>query len=218
MSTPAQIAANRHNAQLSTGPRTEKGKAAVAHNATNHGLAGRHVILPGEDPAEYDRLLAGLLAEYNPASPTERFLVDQMAQAQWKLDRITRMEQQIFERRIASGEAADPAAAWDQDCAGPNSLFKLGRYQAAAQRTWFKALATLRSLQSPGRAENAEQAADRRMCEFIKDLIERPLPGSPPAARPPQNGNYNSKPIRPGHQAAVDVAGRALDRNLGLRL
>jgi hypothetical protein len=217
MATPAQLAANRQNAQLSTGPRTEEGKAAVAGNHTTHGLAGRHVVLPGEDPDEYDRLLAELLDEHKPAGPTERFLVQQMAQAQWKLDRIARMEQQIFERRMASGEAADPAAAWDQDCAGPNSLLKLGRYQAAAQRAWFKALAALQSLQSPRHAEDAGGIADQRLCEFIQHIIERPVGGSP-ASPPPKMQNYSSKPISPARRAAYDAAGALHDRKLALRL
>ena len=38
MSSQAQIAANRANAQLSTGPRTEEGKAASSRNAYRHGL------------------------------------------------------------------------------------------------------------------------------------------------------------------------------------
>jgi hypothetical protein len=38
MATQAQILANRRNAQKSTGPRTEKGKAVVSQNAVKHGL------------------------------------------------------------------------------------------------------------------------------------------------------------------------------------
>ena len=38
MATPVQIAANRRNAQNSTGPRTAEGKAAVRLNSLTHGL------------------------------------------------------------------------------------------------------------------------------------------------------------------------------------
>jgi hypothetical protein len=37
MTTEAQVAANRRNAQKSTGPRTEEGKAKVALKAVTHG-------------------------------------------------------------------------------------------------------------------------------------------------------------------------------------
>jgi hypothetical protein len=50
MATPAQIAANRANAQKSTGPRTAEGKAASRLNALKHGLDAESLIIPGEDP------------------------------------------------------------------------------------------------------------------------------------------------------------------------
>ncbi|MBN1506445.1 MAG: hypothetical protein JW955_06345 [Sedimentisphaerales bacterium] len=42
MTMEAQIAANRANAQKSTGPRTKTGKAIVPQNAVKHGLFGPH--------------------------------------------------------------------------------------------------------------------------------------------------------------------------------
>ena len=48
VSTESQIQANRENAQLSTGPKTEAGKAAAALNNTRHGLTGAFRILPTE--------------------------------------------------------------------------------------------------------------------------------------------------------------------------
>ena len=48
--SPARIAANRRNAQLSTGPKTpEAGKARARANAVKHGLTGAGVALPTED-------------------------------------------------------------------------------------------------------------------------------------------------------------------------
>jgi hypothetical protein len=39
MTTARQIEANRANARLSTGPRTERGKARASRNARRHGLS-----------------------------------------------------------------------------------------------------------------------------------------------------------------------------------
>jgi hypothetical protein len=41
-----QRAANRRNAQLSTGPRTIAGRQKVSRNAIRHGLAGNTVVVP----------------------------------------------------------------------------------------------------------------------------------------------------------------------------
>jgi hypothetical protein len=52
MSTPFQDEARRKNAQKSTGPRTEAGKARSRANSTVHGLAGKGAVHTG-DLAEY---------------------------------------------------------------------------------------------------------------------------------------------------------------------
>ena len=54
MASEAQIKANRENAQKSTGPRTEEGKAVVAQNAVKHGLWARQAVIKEEDPAEFE--------------------------------------------------------------------------------------------------------------------------------------------------------------------
>src|SRR5438270_4001838 len=66
MATLAQITANQLNASLSTGPKTQEGKAAAARNATKHGLSGAFTVLPHEDQDEFDTLLACLRDEFKP--------------------------------------------------------------------------------------------------------------------------------------------------------
>src|SRR5690348_5251733 len=58
MATVAQIAANRLNAQKSTGPRSVDGKLASSMNALKHGIDAASVLIPGEDPALYERIAA----------------------------------------------------------------------------------------------------------------------------------------------------------------
>ena len=55
MSTRAQKSANSANAQLSTGPRTEEGKQKASRNSAKHYMTAKQLIVPGEDPHEYDR-------------------------------------------------------------------------------------------------------------------------------------------------------------------
>ena len=56
MATDKQIAANRLNAQNSTGPRTDDGKRRSRRNAFRHGLTAETVIDIHEDPAAYRAL------------------------------------------------------------------------------------------------------------------------------------------------------------------
>ena len=66
MATPAQINANRANALKSTGPRSVEGKSAARFNALKHGIDAASIVIPGEDPAEYEALAAHYLDEYRP--------------------------------------------------------------------------------------------------------------------------------------------------------
>ena len=88
MSSEKKLDANRRNALASTGPRTPEGKAAVAVNAVTHGLRAKKSVLYSEDPLEFHQLCMDLHQEWQPATPTEANLLEQMAVAQFKLARL----------------------------------------------------------------------------------------------------------------------------------
>ena len=96
MSTAAQIAANQSNAQLSTGPTSETGKAASSRNALKTGLTGRTVLLPTEDAALYEAHLNHFLQRFEPAGDDERHLVQSLADTDWRLARIPQLELGIY--------------------------------------------------------------------------------------------------------------------------
>jgi hypothetical protein len=89
-------AANRANAEKSTGPRTPAGKAKVGRNAIKHGIFARDIV-PGilgnvERIAEYEDLLLALHADLQPAEGLESILVESVATAYWRLRRLLRAE------------------------------------------------------------------------------------------------------------------------------
>ncbi|HEY6988541.1 MAG TPA: hypothetical protein VH369_09155 [Bryobacteraceae bacterium] len=96
MSTAAQIAANKKNAQLSTGPVSASGRAKSSLNAVKSGLTGRTILLPGEDAAEYQRHLAAFTGEFQPAGLRECELVQSIADTWWRLRRIPALEMALF--------------------------------------------------------------------------------------------------------------------------
>src|ERR1700761_411555 len=84
MATEAQIQANQQNAQHSSGPKTNEGKAASCQNNFRYGLTGASfTVLDFEDQDEYDNVLSGLRFEHQPATITESILVEKMAQSYW---------------------------------------------------------------------------------------------------------------------------------------
>jgi hypothetical protein len=135
MATKRQIAANRRNAKKCTGPKTAEGKAASSMNALRHGLRARTVVLPDENREEFDQIHAGLQNQYQPQNPSEQYLVDQAAIAQWKLVRA-----EVFEARFYAEEPSAKAR---------NAMFgHLTLVAGRLERAWFKAYKELERIKA----------------------------------------------------------------------
>ncbi|MBV9501522.1 MAG: hypothetical protein JO138_19310 [Acidobacteriaceae bacterium] len=96
MATDAQIKANRENAKLSTGARTESGKAKSSLNAVKTGLTGRTVLLPSDDAEAYQTHVDGFFDRWDPVGDEERNLVQSLADTEWRLLRIPALEMGIY--------------------------------------------------------------------------------------------------------------------------
>lgn len=108
MTSQKQIESNRRNALRSTGPRTPEGKAASRSNALQHGLtAAAQVVIAGEDPGQYARLLESIRIEYAPSSEFAVHLVEQLAQQLWRLRRVPRFESALLAWRQRADLIAD---------------------------------------------------------------------------------------------------------------
>jgi hypothetical protein len=131
--TPSQarLHANRANAQLSTGPRTQQGKAASGQNSFKHGLYSKQLVIRGEDPAELDALKADLIAEHQPATVTEEILVNEMAEHYWRLKRFRHTEATLLNAEILV----------------MSQIEAVQRFMNSAERGFHKALKTLCELQ-----------------------------------------------------------------------
>jgi hypothetical protein len=107
-----------------TGPRTLTGKATSSGNSLKHGLASGRIIIPGEDPADFEALLSDLVAEHAPANETEALLVQHMAQSWWLMQRAIRIQNQAFTETGVDTQ----------------KLALLMRYQTTHERAFYKAL------------------------------------------------------------------------------
>ena len=103
----ARREANRRNARLSTGPRTEHGKRAVARNAIKHGLLAREVVITAgdgeEDLQEFDSFLDRLWQEYEPVGVREETFVQRIATCWWRQARVLRAENKLPSTNSSAG-------------------------------------------------------------------------------------------------------------------
>lgn len=151
-----KLAANRANAQLSTGPTSNAGLAKSCLNAVKTGLTGRTVLLPTDDSAAYEQHLRNFQDDFKPATPRESALVKSLADTAWRLDRIPGLEFAIFARgRI---EFAEQFKDHDPDLRSPlleleiflayeKQLRNLQIQEARLHRRREKDMAELRGLQ-----------------------------------------------------------------------
>src|SRR5690349_12160685 len=99
MATQKQIDANRRNAQKSTGPRTDEGKAASRANAIVHGLAAHVIYKPirHEDPADFHQMRSELFTSGSPEGAKEMQVVEMMAAAYKRIQRAEAFEAAYFD-------------------------------------------------------------------------------------------------------------------------
>jgi hypothetical protein len=102
-----QNEANRRNAQLNTGPRTPGGKARVASNALKHGLTGQQVVLPNENPEDFDTFRTGLWSALDPHGELEETLAERIVIDRWRLRRVPLLESALYRRGHLRSMIAD---------------------------------------------------------------------------------------------------------------
>ncbi len=90
----AKLAANRENAQFSTGPTTPEGKAVSSRNALSDGLydQSEDPVLPWENRERFERLKAAMLERLAPADEEEMLHALNYINATWRLYRIQTLE------------------------------------------------------------------------------------------------------------------------------
>jgi hypothetical protein len=96
MSTPNQIAANRENAKLSTGPQSPAGKEASSQNALRHGLTAQgFIVLPGQEE-EFDAVRTGLRKNLLPLGELQEAFFTRIVECTWNLHRCRLAEAALY--------------------------------------------------------------------------------------------------------------------------
>lgn len=198
MATPAQLAANRLNAQKSTGPSSPAGKEITSQNALKHGLTSRSVLLPEEDPAEFDALRSELLDELHPQGPLELFYFDRIFTAAWRLRRAHLVELGLFGQRPDSRHDDDHITRcsyptlvrrrFEYAVSCSDSLGKLSRYENALLRGQQQALKQLLALQSTRHSDPHHRPEHKNL---------RNEPNSAPTQAPTTTSEQHPSPLNP---------------------
>src|SRR5262245_48663994 len=151
MTSAAKIAANRRNAQRSTGPRGAAGKVRTRYNAFQHGLnvAARY------DPATAEEIedLADYLSE-DSIIPEEQDLAMRAAEAQFEVLRMQRAKADLVNGTAKHLERTDASLSKGERAAlafirKSKTLAAFDRYERRAMSSRNRLLRELRALQAP---------------------------------------------------------------------
>ena len=215
----ARIAANRANALKSTGPKTPEGKLASRANALTHGLTGAGVVIAESDAAEVDRKAAAFGAELQAPGEVGRTLARRLAILAVRMDRAADQELAAIDAHVRRAleefeapEGVDDPAEIDRLRARAGQIARFDpspeatlarKYEAAAERNFFRALKELRQLRAdarqadepavdrtPAAPEAAAVAASARatlaaVASYFPDAPKAPAPPNPAVPAPP---------------------------------
>src|SRR5258708_1263308 len=160
---PSQLQSEtaRTNGAKSNGPVTPEGRANSSRNSLRHGLTAKAVVLPGESQEEFQALLDAHVDQFQPATGVESALVQTMAVARWRLNRIAGIETNLFSNHMVrmhdyipskltrqKDMEPDDELAWSfKTLSDGNSLALILRYEATLTRTYDRAFKQLDQLQ-----------------------------------------------------------------------
>jgi hypothetical protein len=141
MISEKQIEANRRNALKSTGPKTDDGKARSSRNALRHGLTAAQAVLPYENQDDYEKLREGMLASYAPENTAEQALVEELANAYWRLMRLHRVEARYWDTLGGSYNRGDEGISDALIQTPDRQMRNFYRYYAQVEHSYYRALA-----------------------------------------------------------------------------
>lgn len=153
--TETQADAARLNGARSSGPITVAGKQSASMNAVKGGFGARGLLLPHESADEYAALVSSWTETLRPSSTAEANLVARVADLNWRLERLARMEHAAI---LAEAERLVREGAYSKALTAHRNL-----------REMFSGLATLAS---ETKLSRMPQGSVDEILKTIRQLVE----------------------------------------------
>jgi hypothetical protein len=198
VATQKQIDANRRNAQLSTGPKTEEGKRISSMNRLTTGLDAESQFVLGESREEFALLQTEWYDFHVPANPEERFQLDKLIRCEWLLRRYFRIDAQLTDYQSMLVERATGYELGEAFSKASLIFGRLQRRVDAIEKARTAAATELERLKKLPPPPQPKQTTDltEQLASFLK----------PPAPTP----NPNEFPQHPRLRGAGDLVASAL--------
>jgi len=178
--SPEQLEANRRNAQKSTGPKTEAGKANARFNARRHGLTGQFYCMSAQDQDAYQTFETNLLTDLKPVGHYENQIAVSIIQDHWRINRSRATEFNLYGRgHDQRAEAVDApnenthvAATMADTCRDDNRVFaNIALYETRLHRMIIKNEKRLEELQTERKTLEKTAFQEAEMLVRFSDLV-----------------------------------------------
>ena len=208
MPTPAQIEANRQNAQLSTGPATPAGLERSAKNATRHGFTGQSLLITPEEKDAYETHCISYVEQYQPKTHEETELLQQYADHQWCLLQINVQLINVMSLlNAATAHHMKIGSEFEVLNAVLAPFYKqlntLGIYDSRRRRAAQSTLAKLNELLEARKEAEAKTKVPNPPDIGFVHSTQKTVPSSPPSALSAANG------LLPGPHAKLEICERS---------
>ena len=183
MLSEKQLAANRANAQRSTGPQSIEGKNRSKLNAIRHNLTGQVAALTEPDRIAFDAFSQDLIRDLEPRGAMELQLAQRIASDSWRLNRASAVEDNLYALGHHEGESADPNnhaqiedafSAAETFAKQAKTLQLLSLYEQRLNRTVQKNLALLKSLQIERKTRRAAEMEEAKRLLHLSEMRNIP--------------------------------------------
>jgi uncharacterized protein involved in exopolysaccharide biosynthesis len=185
MASQKQLLANRLNAQKSTGPRSDEGKARSSMNALKTGIDAKTPLIRGEISTALQELTGEYHGRFRPTTPEQRMLVDTLIDCEWLLRRFRAIETQLWERVVDIYDITLGHIFSERT----GEFTRLQRRIDSTQRHYHNALNQLRRLQAEESAPepDPEPAPQNQLVSapngFVPQTVPQPVPTPSAGAR-----------------------------------
>jgi hypothetical protein len=199
MTSELKSATSRANGAKSRGPKTAEGREKSSRNSLDHGFCSKKtILLECENAGEFQTMLGDYAATYQPGSPVEEGLVNEMVACRWRMLRLRLIETALIDsemdREPPESETTDNPAyqlafAFRRLVDDSRAISLASRYESRLHRIHERSHRTLRELQQTRRDQ---------MTEPVSPAPVQPEP--PPAAA--DNEKSRNEPTPPTPAAA----------------
>ncbi len=178
---------------MATKKQVDAGKRVSSPATLKSGLDAESQFVLGESREEFAQLQAAYFTRFSPATPEQRFQVDNLIRNEWLLRRYHRVESHLWEYQASLCDRSSGVQLGEAFSKASTVFMRLQRRINAAEKSYRDAMAELTRLQQPPQTTEAEDETSQ-LASFLDSCPVDPAIAQLPPSTPEPAGWTASPP------------------------